>query len=134
MDAVTRELIRQRAGRRCEYCRLPDFTVDLPFHVEHIVATVHQVDDSLTNLAWACPRCNLRKGPNLTTIDPESGNRVDLFNPRTMNWAEHFEFRDAHITGVTSTGRGTARLLDMNNEARVTHRQKLIEQGEFKLD
>jgi 5-methylcytosine-specific restriction endonuclease McrA len=85
MGHVNRELVRQRAGRRCEYCRLPDFAVDLPFHVEHIVANVHQVDDSATNLAWACPRCNLRKGPNLTTIDPETATKVDLYNPRKMN-------------------------------------------------
>jgi hypothetical protein len=106
----------------------------LPFHVEHIVASVHHSDNRLTNLAWACPRCNLRKGPNLTTIDPETGFQVDLFNPRTMTWAEHFVIRDAYIAGISSNGRGTVRLLDMNKETRLTHRQKLIEQGEFSLD
>jgi len=131
MDAATREFLRQRAERRCEYCHLPDSASDLPFHVEHIVATVHRPDDTLVNLAWACPRCNLRKGPNLSTIDAETGEQVDLFNPRTMTWSEHFTIEKAFIIGNTPTGRGTVRLLDMNNDARVAHRQTLIEQGEM---
>jgi len=134
MDAAIRELVRQRAGRRCEYCHLPDFALDLPFHVEHIVATIHRPDDRPSNLAWSCPRCNLRKGPNLSTIDAEAGEQVDVFNPRTMTWNDHFLIRGARVTGLTPIGRGTVRLLDMNNEARLAHRQKLIEHGEFGLD
>jgi len=134
MDAATRELIRNRSGRRCEYCHFPDIALDLPFHVEHIVASVHRLDNSPTNPAWACPRCNLRKGPNLSTIDFETGAQVDLFNPRTMDWREHFVLRDGHVVGIISCGRGTVRLLDMNGEPRFHHRQKLIEQGEFDVD
>lgn len=81
MDARTRNLIRERAGHCCEYCGVPDDAYELPFHVEHIVANVHQLNDDVNNLAWACPRCNLHKGPNLITIDPESGEHVNLFNP-----------------------------------------------------
>jgi hypothetical protein len=131
MDAVTREFVRRRAERRCEYCRFPDHALNLPFHVEHVVASIHRTDGSLDNLPWACPRCNLRKGTNLSTIDSESGNRVDVFNPRAMKWAEHFEIRDGLVVGVTACGRGTANLLDMNNEIRLNHRRRLIELGEF---
>src|SRR5438034_5387039 len=112
MDAATRELIRQRAARRREYCHFPDRALDLPFHVEHIVASVHLIDDSVENLAWACPRCNLRKGTNLSTIDFETGERVDLFNPRIMIWDEHFAIRDGYVIGMSACGRGTAHLLD----------------------
>jgi len=131
MDAATRELVRQRANWRCEYCRFPDHALDLPFHVEHVVASVHRLDDSLSNLAWACPRCNLRKGPNLTTVDHDSGEQVPLYNPRTMVWDDHFMIRDGCVVGTSSCGRGTVRLLDMNNETRLQHRTRLIEQGEF---
>jgi hypothetical protein len=131
MDPATRELVRQRAGRRCEYCLFPDHALNLPFHVEHIVANIHRVDDSLENLAWACPRCNLRKGTNLSTIDEESGKRVELYNPRSMNWTDHFEVINGQIVGISPCGRGTARLLDMNNEIRLNHRRRLIEFNEF---
>lgn len=131
MDAATRDTVRQRADGRCEYCRLPDYAIDLPYHVEHIVATAHLADDSENNLAWSCPRCNLKKGPNLATIGPESRQQVNLFNPRSMTWDEHFSMRDAAIVGLTACGRGTAQLLDMNSENRLILRRRLIEQGEF---
>jgi hypothetical protein len=101
------------------------------FHVEHVIASVHRADDSPANLAWACPRCKLRKGTNIATIDHESGAVVPLFNPRTMEWHDHFSIREGNIVGTTSCGRGTALLLDMNNENRVLHRRALIANGEF---
>lgn len=134
MDPATRDFVRRRANARCEYCRLPDSVSDLPFHVEHVVATVHHVDHRVTNLAWACPRCNLRKGPNLATIDPETGERVDVFNPRLLTWSEHLSLVDGEIVGQTPIGRGTVRLLDMNNEHRLQHRRELIANGEFACD
>jgi hypothetical protein len=39
MTAAQREAVRQRAGGRCEYCRLPDSAMEPEdFHVEHIIA------------------------------------------------------------------------------------------------
>jgi hypothetical protein len=62
----------------------------------------------MSNLAWACPRCNLKKGPNLTTIDVETNQPTELFNPRTMEWIDHFIIRDGFVLGRTACGRGTA--------------------------
>jgi hypothetical protein len=134
MDAARRETVRRRAGRRCEYCHFPDHAADLPFHVEHIIASVHLLDDTLGNLAWACPRCNLRKGTNLATIDPATGVLVEIFHPRTMEWRDHFTIQDGLVVGNTPCGCGTANLLDMNNDIRLHHRRRLIEQGEFERD
>ena len=134
MDVATRELVRQRAIQRCEYCHIPDHALDLPFHVEHIVASIHRPDNRPSNLAWFCPRCNLKKGPNLTTIDPETDQPVDLYNPRAMTWTDHFVVHDAEVISITSCGRGTVRLLDLNNHLRVQHRRLLIEQDDFDLD
>jgi len=41
MDRATSQLVRQRAGQRCEYCRLPQQHSALRFHIEHIVARQH---------------------------------------------------------------------------------------------
>ena len=68
MDEVTIALVRTRAGGRCEYCRLPVWAYRL-FEVEHIVALQHRGSDALSNLAYACIRCNKFKGPNLASID-----------------------------------------------------------------
>lgn len=131
MDSGTKELVRQRAGNRCEYCRLPQDAYELRFHVEHVIATQHRQDDSAGNLALACDRCNLHKGPNLSSIDPETGEQVVLFNPRTEAWTDHFGLVEAEIVGLTPTGRATARLLNMNSARRVQLRKLLMNEGAF---
>lgn len=82
MDAPTRELVRQRAGQRCEYCHLRESAVPyLVFHVDHIIAKQHldEVSDDPQYLAWACSECNYHKGPNLASIDPESNKAGNAF-------------------------------------------------------
>ena len=74
MDETIKEEVRERAVGRCEYCHLPEAHVLTPFQVEHVVAKQHRGRDTLGNLAYACLRCNLHKGPNLTGIDPKTKN------------------------------------------------------------
>ena len=131
METQTRSLVRKRAGERCEYCLLPQEFYDLTFHIEHVIATQHLADDSPDNLALACNRCNLHKGTNLSSIDPQTGEPATLFNPRTENWSDHFMMMDAEINGITPSGRATARLLNMNSERRVLLRKQLISEGRF---
>lgn len=126
MDAAVRQVVRERAEDRCEYCRLPQAGYELSFHVEHIIAKQHQQCDDPSNLALACNKCNLHKGTNLVTIDEVTGDRVDLFNPRTDSWDDHFAFIGPEIVGLTPMGRATARLLQMNTERRLILRQRLI--------
>lgn len=134
MDAGTRELVRQRAGGRCEYCRLPEEFDSLPFHIDHIIAQVHGGGDEVSNLCWACTQCNLHKGTNFASIDPETNARVDLFNPRQDSRRDHFAIRsDGVIVGLTPMGRATVRLLDMNGLPQLDLRRELIGQGVYSL-
>jgi hypothetical protein len=128
--AATRRLVRKRANDRCEYCRMPEFLSLTAFQVEHIIAQQHVVDDSDSNLALACDRCNLFKGPNLASIDPESGAIVQLFHPRNEPWSDHFEFQGTEIVGLTQCGRATVKLLNMNTRDKRRWRKVLLEQGE----
>jgi hypothetical protein len=114
----------------CEYCRLPDWAeLTGPFHVEHIVARQHHGTDELSNLAWACSRCNRHKGTNLSAVDPDSRRVVSLFNPRQERWEQHFELVGAIIRGTSPVGSATVQLLQMNAERRVELRAELISQG-----
>jgi hypothetical protein len=128
VDAETRRLVRQRAENRCEYCHLPEVLGDVTFHVEHIVARQHQGGDKLSNLALACDRCNLTKGPNLST--KVEGETVELFHPRQHQWNDHFAFSGPEIVGVTPIGQATVRLLKMNAPRRVAIRRRMLERGE----
>ena len=126
MDAGTRRLVWQRASGCCEYCRLSQEAAPVAsFQVEHIRAKQHHGDDSPENLALACPRCNLFKGPNLTAIDPVSGEVVLIFNPRMQNWDDHFLMNESYVVGRTPCGRATVELLHMNEERRVDARKEI---------
>lgn len=127
MDAARRQLVRRRAGNRCEYCRIPqEATPFIAFHIEHICPKQHAGDDNPENLALACDRCNAFKGPNLTSIDPDTGATVRLFNPRSDDWSEHFLFEAGEVLGLTPTGRATVRLLNINAPRRVQLRQEWL--------
>ena len=105
MDETLRELVRLRSGNRCEYCLIRQEHIPLTkLQVEHIVARQHAGEDVLTNLALACDRCNLHKGPNLTGIDPLTGQIVPLFHPRCDDWNDHFQWVGVEIVGITPKG------------------------------
>jgi hypothetical protein len=129
MDAVTSQLVRERAGNCCEYCRLPQDFSGLRFHIEHIVARQHGGTDAPENLALACPECNFHKGTNLTGIEPDTGHITPLFHPRKDQWDEHFARDGVHILGQTAVGRTTAWLLEMNSGDRLQLRKLLLRLG-----
>lgn len=128
MNPATRDTVRLRAGNRCEYCLLrQDELPFVLFHIEHVVARQHGGDDGLENLALACQQCNLFKGPNLASIDPETGAVCPIFNPRRQRWADHFAQNEFVIRGLSPVGRATVRLLQMNAPERLRLRRSLVE-------
>jgi hypothetical protein len=51
MDELLAQRVRERAGRMCEYCRLPESLYTGPFEIEHVIAKQHGGPTSLRNLA-----------------------------------------------------------------------------------
>lgn len=129
MDRAASDFVRQRAGDRCEYCRLPQHASALRFHIEHIIARQHGGQDDTGNLALACPECNLQKGANLTGIDPDTGIVTRLFHPRDDPWEQHFVRDGGRIVGQTAKGRTTVWLLEMNLGDRLRWRELLVQLG-----
>ena len=127
---VRREVIR-RAGGRCEYCRLPSDVEVPPPHVDHVRARKHRGGDDLANLALTCDRCNLHKGTDLTSIDPDTDALTPLFDPRRMAWHEHFVADGGEVRGLTPAGRATVELLQMNEQSRITPRALLADACEW---
>jgi hypothetical protein len=122
VTAVTQRLVEQRAGGRCEYCRMHQSLQGATFHVEHIVPRVTGGHSDPSNLAWACPGCNLHKGPQTEAVDPETSESVPLFHPRRDRWIDHFSWSGHSMIGLTPTGRATVTCLRLNHERRVTIR------------
>jgi hypothetical protein len=129
IDLSVRLLVAPRAGHCCEYCRLPEQSVPVAFHVELIIPKQHQGSDLPNNLSYACSRCNLCKGPNLSGIDSETGQVVTLYGPRRQSWDEHFTWQGAAIVGRTPTGRATVHVLQMNARRRLRLRARLFARG-----
>jgi hypothetical protein len=98
----------------CEYCKLPDSLGFADFEIDHIIARAHRGGDELENLAWSCLSCNLYKGPNLASVDPQTGLIVNLFNPRRNVWNSHFRLSEGLILPRTAKGRATLVLLRIN--------------------
>lgn len=127
MNRELAQTVRERAGERCEYCHIPQSALPLPFQIDHIIAEQHEGKTVSANLAFACPHCNRYKGPNIAGFDPESGQLVRLFHPRTDRWIEHFQFVDVRLVGKTPIGRATVQVLAMNAEEPLLFRIALLQ-------
>jgi 5-methylcytosine-specific restriction endonuclease McrA len=117
LNESTKTEVRERAKYTCEYCQVKQ--VDSPLaalQIEHVIPKKHGGGDESANLGLACIDCNLHKGPNLTGIDPDSGEITPLFNPREQDWSKHFKWEGVEIVGLTACGRTTVVVLDMNSE------------------
>lgn len=125
--ALRREVV-ERAGNRCEYCRLPVELAFFPHEVDHVIAEKHGGTTDIDNLALACWRCNRYKGTDLTSFDPQTRELSPLFNPRTHVWEEHFAHEGERIIGLTIEGRTTVSLLRLNSEERM--RERLVSEAD----
>lgn len=131
ISETLRAAVRERAGGRCEYCLTHEDDVLIPHEPDHIVAEQHGGQTTADNLAFACFHCNRRKGPNLASVDPTTGEVARLYQPRTSPWREHFSVSKHQIVGLTSTGRATVALLRLNCPERVALREALTAAGRF---
>src|SRR5436190_4749109 len=113
-----------RAGNRCEYCRLSQLGQEAVFHIDHVTPRAAGGPTVADNLALACVSCSLRKWANQTATDPDTGEEVPLFNPRTQSWADHFRWDMERLVPLTTTGRATAAALAMNRPIILAIRQE----------
>ncbi len=131
MDAALQRLVRQRAGGRCENCRLPQAASGVPFEIDHIIARHHKGRTVAGNLADACIYYNGYKGPNISGLDAVTGKLTPLFNPRRHKWSYHFRYEGGVLVGRTAIGRTTVEVLRINLPNLVALREVLLEDGLF---
>ena len=122
-----RHVLEERAGRRCEYCKVHAAIQLATFHLDHVRPVSRTGPDDVDNRAFSCPTCNLAKSNRTTLLDPETGASVPLFNPRQDRWTDHFGFEGLYIVGLTPIGRALVAAFDLNSTQRVFIRS--IEQG-----
>ncbi len=123
-----RNIIINRASGYCEYCKTHiSFSPDT-FHLDHFIPLSQGGSDDLENIILACGGCNKRKSDFTKLIDIITGEESSLFNPRTDNWFEHFTWNEDFtiLTGITSKGRVTEKLLELNRLGLITLRKSML--------
>jgi HNH endonuclease len=126
-----RQQIIVAADYRCEYCKTSSRLTGTLLVMEHVLPRSLRGTDDPENLAASCYRCNEFKGTKTHATDPESGQLVGLFHPRSQDWIAHFAWVNGgtNVAGLTSTGRATVIALRLNNENIVEARAVWSESG-----
>lgn len=123
--------VRRQAKHRYGYCLLPQSLNPNLLEIEHLLATANGGSNAEENLWLACRLCNGYKGTQAEGIDPKTNKIIALFNPRTQDWNENFEWREEKIVGKTPCGRATVQALKLNNEIISPLRKRWILVGWF---
>lgn len=131
ISKALKDQVTDRANGCCEFCRAQlQFSANR-FHVEHHIPISLGGANTTDNLTLACPDCNLHKSDKTEAIDPMTNQRVSIFNPRQMDWTEHFRWSDdtTQMIGETPIGRATISLLQTNRDGLINLRRVLHQQG-----
>ncbi len=128
VTAHQQQIIIERAGGCCEYCRSRADFATQPFSVEHIIPVSQGGETTLDNLALACPGCNGHKYTKTQAPDPVDGAVVPPYHPRKHSWPEHFRWSAdfTRIIGLTPNGRATVDALQLNRPGLVNMRRALF--------
>lgn len=126
-----RQRLRREADDRCGYCLSPQRLVLGPLEIEHLTPTARGGTDEIENLWLACRLCNNFKGTQTDALDPDTDQRVPLYNPRRQNWSEHFQWSGdgTRILGRTPCGRATVLALQLNHVIAVVVRREWAAAG-----
>ena len=125
------EQVRLEAENRCGYCHTQQSLLPAPLEVEHITPRAKGGTDDQENLWLACRLCNVYKSDQVAAIDPQTNERVSLFDPRRQTWTQHFQWStDGRlILGLSDCGRATVAALNLNNAYAVTARGNWVRAG-----
>jgi 5-methylcytosine-specific restriction endonuclease McrA len=123
--------VRALAENRCGYCLSPQHLVLGQLEIEHITPRARGGSDEETNLWLACRLCNNSKGVQTEGLDPDTNQRVPLFDPRRQSWVDHFAWNTdgTRVLGLTPCGRATVLALQLNGLIAVTVRRCWVAAG-----
>jgi hypothetical protein len=138
ISAKAWQKIKKEFNWRCAYCQMPAIYLPQGLQKEQIVPLSVEGLDVPKNICPACPNCNSHKAKKVFAIDPRSGKKVKLFNPRKQKWLEHFGWDKfgTKVMGRTPIGRATVAGLKINLPDLVAWRSIIVRIGGYpsKLD
>jgi 5-methylcytosine-specific restriction endonuclease McrA len=104
-----RQQILEKSNYRCGYCQAPQTLLYAKLQIDHIIPLAAGGNNNPDNLWASCDPCNAHKSQKTQANDPITKQAVQLFNPQTQMWDDHFNFDEdrATILGLTAIGRAT---------------------------
>lgn len=123
--------VRETSRYRCGYCLIQQRYSPMIFQFDHLLPVSFGGTNDEENLWLACGNCNNAKSDKTEAFDSVTNLTVPIFNPRTQNWNEHFEWDEdeAIIVGKTPIGRATVEALKLNDERVVAVRLEWVSAG-----
>lgn len=126
-----RRRVAEQARFRCGYCLAREAVIGRPMELDHLFPRSLGGATTEDNLWLACSLCNDHKNNRILIIDPQTGARVRIFNPRQQAWEQHFAWAEGatRIDGTTAIGRATVAALRMNRLSLVLARRLWVAAG-----
>lgn len=128
LSEKTKSSVRRDSRDRCGYCLSPQDLIPADLQFDHIIPLDDGGTDIEENLWLLCIKCNRAKWHKREGFDKETRLRHPLFNPRTQDWSEHFEWSPDGllILGKTPIGRVTVIEANLNNSLFIRVRRNWI--------
>lgn len=126
-----RSQVRRDCRDRCSYCQALQQYILGTLEIDHIIPKVDGGSDEAENLCLACRLCNSYKSAQTSGLDPETCEKIPLFNPRKQQWSDHFKWSEnsVYTIGKTNCGRATIDALQLNNSYAITVRTAWVSVG-----
>jgi hypothetical protein len=126
-----RRRVAEQARYRCGYCLTREAVIGRPMEFDHLFPRSLGGLTIEDNLWLACSLCNDHKSNRFLIIDPETGLKMRIFNPRWQEWKAHFAWAEeaTRIDGTTATGRATVAALHLNRPSLVLARGLWVAAG-----
>ncbi|ALB40513.1 MULTISPECIES: HNH endonuclease signature motif containing protein [Nostocales] len=126
-----RQKIIERDKSRCCYCLTSEANSGIPMTYDHIHPVSKGGETTFENLCLACRSCNEFKSDAVESIDPLSGETIQLFNPRQQKWTDHFGWSadGTRLEGINAIGRTTIVKLRINNPVILIARKRWVISG-----
>lgn len=131
IPADLRRRVAEQARYRCGYCLTQEAVIGGPMELDHLLPRSLGGPTTEDNLWLACSLCNDHKCNRFLIIDPETGVKVRVFNPRQQVWGHHFVWAEdaSRIDGTTPIGRATVAALQLNRPSLVLARRLWVAVG-----
>jgi len=124
------EEVRSLFDHRCGYCGVSEYSAGGQLTVDHFRPRSSGGGDDLTNLVYACFRCNLFKSDFYPQLELDFAPEQRILHPLRDDIGRHYLLREnsGWLVPITETGRFHIAVLQLNRPELVAYRLRTREE------